>query len=142
MRKLKNCIVRITFSKHTMLFGNSYEPWQMQVEEYMRRLAKFLLNDPPVKVETSNSPWKSWGGLKWCCEENFQHELNREGCQVNEPDNPNPRKYADMTFSEVDTKTFQEVRNYWKAGQRFHKVNQLNDEEYQLYKKGELKITV
>ncbi|WP_260857538.1 hypothetical protein [Bacillus thuringiensis] len=28
----------------------------------------------------------------------MQHQLNREGCQSNEEDNPNPRNYNEMQF--------------------------------------------
>lgn len=93
-----NKTVRVTFSDKVMMFGNSFKPWEMQFNEYiwMRRN-----NGSPVeliKVETSHSKWVSWGGLKWCPEERFQHQLNREGCQDSEQDNPKPRKYDEMNF--------------------------------------------
>ncbi len=78
----------------TMLFGNSYKTWDDQFAEY-------CWNFKPVEIlsiTTSSEKWKGWGGLKWCNETNFQNELNCEGCQQNEPDNPNPRKYDSMNF--------------------------------------------
>lgn len=94
-----NKTVRVTFESHVMMFGNSYKPWQMQFDEYIWMCKR---NGTPlqlVNVETSHSKWVSWGGLKWCSEERFQHQLNREGCQDNEPDNSKPRKYNKMNFS-------------------------------------------
>jgi len=78
-----------------MLFGNSYKTWDEQFQEYCRMYKPEIL-----EIATSPEKWKSWGGLKWCKEECFQHELNREGCQENEPDNPKPRKYENMRFVE------------------------------------------
>jgi hypothetical protein len=79
----------------TMLFGNSYKKWNVQFREY-------CLNFKPVEildVKTSRSEWKSWGGLKWCNELSFQYELNREGCQSIDTDNPYPRIYSNMIFN-------------------------------------------
>lgn len=99
-------IVRITFLKtdgaeFTMLFGNSYKHWSTQYEEYICRQIKHEvpseLSDV-ITVEVSKSKWKSWGGLKWCASEDFQQELNREGRQEKDADNPKPRQYADMKF--------------------------------------------
>ena len=84
--------------KFTMLFGNSYKTWQNQYCEYLRRYP----DETPLQAWKSKAEWKGWGGLKWCLEENFQDELNREECQSNDPDNPNPRKYSDMKFFEFD----------------------------------------
>lgn len=96
-------IVKVVFKdtslvggEYTMLFGDSYKSWKQQYSEYLRRF-----NDIPVKAFKSRSKWKGWGGLKWCSEENFQEELNREGCQINDPDNPKPRQYSRMTFYQV-----------------------------------------
>ena len=92
-------IVRITFSaEHIMLFGDSYKTWDEQFREYWRKFRKEL--HKPIRVDESKDKWKGWGGMKWCSTEHFQEELNREGCQDNEPDNPNPRQYKDMIFAE------------------------------------------
>jgi len=80
----------------TILFGNSYKSWKEQYSEYCR-----TFTCEPVKAWQSNAEWKGWGGLKWCEEKDFQHELNREGVQHDEPDNPYPRQYADMYFEEI-----------------------------------------
>jgi hypothetical protein len=79
---------------YTMLFGNSYKKWFTQFEQYARMYAPFQI----IEVSISQSEWKSWGGLKWCNENEFQEELNREGVQSNEPDNPKPRNYSKMFF--------------------------------------------
>lgn len=81
-----------------MLFGNSYKKWETQFEEYLRIIRNELPNLTIARVWKSNAKWIGWGGLKWCSEDIFQEELNREGCQDKDPDNPNPRKYADMEF--------------------------------------------
>lgn len=104
-------IVRVTFSDRIMMFGNSYKPWKDQLDEYLllRRQANDTLT--LVKVEMSFANWVSWGGLKWCQEADFQHQLNRERCQSDEPDNPNPRQYSQMVFEE-DEKVLKQVRIY------------------------------
>lgn len=84
--------------EHTMLFGDSYKKWEEQFCEYLRRFPSL----EAVRAWRCKDKWKGWGGLKWCSEESFQEELNREGVQSNEPDNPNPRQYADMKFWEFD----------------------------------------
>jgi len=104
-------IVKLTLTdknnkEYKMLFGNSYKKWHDQMIEYLGRY--FCSNDKGwnytemtghiIAVEVSKSSWKGWGGLKWCSEENFQQELNREGCQQNDPDNKNPRQYSEMVF--------------------------------------------
>ena len=83
----------------TMLFGNSYKKWQTQFQEYAIKYAPLDV----ISVYVSRSEWKSWGGLKWCNENEFQEELNREGVQSNEPENPKPRIYADMIFTFSDS---------------------------------------
>lgn len=95
-------IIRVKFNeKHVMLFGNSNKPWSVQLGEYLWLL---MWNDELEyfeEVTVSDSAWVSGGGLeglKWCLEKDFQHQLNREGCQSSEPDNPNPRQYKDMHF--------------------------------------------
>jgi hypothetical protein len=87
----------------TMLFGSSYKSWLDQICDYSYRTQKWIGNKrhptyKVVSVETSKSKWKSWGGLKWCEEKNFQQELNREGCQKGVKGNPNPRQYSEMSF--------------------------------------------
>lgn len=79
----------------TMLFGNSYKNWEQQFMEY----CSIFKPTDVLDVETSVEKWKGWGGLKWCNETEFQHELNREGCQQGEPDNPKPRNYKYMRFN-------------------------------------------
>jgi|LGVF01.2.fsa_nt_gb hypothetical protein len=101
-------IVKIQFKEDLiMLFGNSYKDFDEQLEEYVR-LHKKTLPYPEIVYE-SQSKWKGWGGLKWCAEENFQQELNREGCQSSEPDNSNPRKYSEMKFYTPSTKTIKKI---------------------------------
>lgn len=78
------------------MFGDSYKPWHIQLEEWL-----WLHEDKEIEalsIETTTEKWIGWGGLKWCSEERFQEQLNREGCQDNEPDNPNPRQYKNMEF--------------------------------------------
>lgn len=90
-------IVRITFDKDlTMMFGDSYKPWTMQFDEFSWTYKNELREIKSVEV--SSSKWVGWGGLKWCPEEDFQKQLNREGCQSGDPDNPKPRQYKDMSF--------------------------------------------
>lgn len=83
-------------SHQTMMFGDSYKGWEEQKEEFER----YKEYGQWIEVERwkSKSKWKGWGGLKWCREEDFQEELNREGCQMSDPDNPNPRKYSEFVF--------------------------------------------
>ena len=87
----------------TMLFGDSYKTHLRQIQEFFWRTQEWINHKPHPKykildMDFCDDEWKSWGGLKWCLEENFQHELNREGCQSSDPDNPNPRQYAQMVF--------------------------------------------
>jgi len=92
-------IVKITFTDHEpMLFGNSYKDWDMQAREFFRIYPDLLKTS--VSLFVSEESWKGWGGLKWCGESFFQEELNREGCQQNDPNNKDPRIYADMAFHE------------------------------------------
>jgi hypothetical protein len=98
-RKKKDIIVRVHFSNNKiMMFGNSYKPWEMQFEEYLLMLKRNNTLEDVEDVTVSDSSWISWGGLKWCSEENFQHQLNREGCQSSEENNPNSRQYGQMRF--------------------------------------------
>lgn len=93
--------VRVTFKDKVMLFGDSYKPWHMQVDEYIWMCRNQGTTLELLNVECSHSKWVTWGGLKWCPEDRFQHQLNREGCQDNEPDNPKPRIYEKMNFKYV-----------------------------------------
>lgn len=109
-------IIRITwlnFEKRpfTILYGDSYKLWPQQVQEYIWESIKFWNSTTLIKrnlfgiskVEISDDKWISWGGLKWCPHEDFQKELNREGCQLSDPDANCPRSYRNMVFK-PDTK--------------------------------------
>ncbi len=119
-------IIKITFldinrKPFTMLFGDSYKLWHMQYEEFMNEQIKWydcstLIHRKIygiVSVEKSSDEWIGWGGLKWCGEECFQEQLNREGCQEGEPDNPKPRLYNRMQF-ESNKKIEKIVRDYYR----------------------------
>jgi|GEM_PF-3018801 len=80
---------------YVMMFGTSYKNWKEQFREYCFTFKPIEI----LWVETSEEKWIGWGGLKWCNDTEFQNELNREGCQENEPDNPKPRKYEYMQFN-------------------------------------------
>lgn len=114
-------IIRVTLKSNkkdganfVMLFGDSYKTWQEQFTEFMFRYYTprelgWRYSDGYVKnkilhQQISFHSWKSWGGLKWCNEDEFQEELNREGVQRDEPDNPSPRQYDDIlkTFKTMD----------------------------------------
>ena len=120
-------IVRITFldkdlKPFTMLFGDSYKKWQREVDDYLHLQIRWIDTTTldrreifgVVKVEVSKSEWVSWGGLKWCSDENFQGILNREGCQDKDPDNPRPRQYNSMYFCE-DKKASDYVNKEYKT---------------------------
>lgn len=118
-RKQKDKIVRVQFAEnHVMMFGNSYKAWEEQMDEYLWLLKRDGELHSVKRVTVSDSKWISWGGLKWCPEERFQHHLNREGCQSDELDNPNPRQYKDMNFYEditITRKVNKAVSNYKKG---------------------------
>lgn len=78
-----------------MMFGDSYKSWEQQFREYC---ATFKPIGEVLEVKTSKEKWIGWGGLKWCNESEFQKELNREGCQEKDADNPDPRVYEYMDF--------------------------------------------
>ena len=105
-----NKTVRVTFSDHVMMFGNSYKPWGMQYDEYIWMCKRNGTVLQLLDVETSHSKWVTWGGLKWCPEERFQHQLNREGCQESEPDNPKARNYSKMNFVH-DRRAFKKAKD-------------------------------
>jgi hypothetical protein len=94
-------IVKIKFNDDlTMLFGDSYKKWYVQLEEFIWYVLKDR-KSKPLEITYSNSDWKSFGGLKWCSGDKFQEQLNREGCQNDDEDNPNPRQYSEMQFNEA-----------------------------------------
>lgn len=106
MAKKKERIIRVKFNEsNVMMFGNSYKPWDMQMDEYLWLLKRNGELGSFEEVTVSDSAWVGWGGLKWCPEEDFQHQLNREGCQSSELDNSNPRQYKDMIFYRDSTVT-------------------------------------
>lgn len=105
----KGKIVRVAFEDRVMLFGNSYKPWNMQFDEYISTCKRDGIELVLMSVYVSDSQWISWGGLKWCPEQHFQQQLNREGCQESDPDNLHPRKYDDMKFY-YDDKIYKQVR--------------------------------
>lgn len=90
----------------TMMFGDSYKDWETQFQEFIWQYIQWwdtaeIMHCKIFKiisVEVSKDKWKAWGGLRWCSEANFQHQLNREGCQDKDPDNPNPRQYSKIKF--------------------------------------------
>lgn len=120
----------------TMLFGNSYKNWSEQFAEYCRSANPIKV----VFVETSKADWMGWGGLKWCAESEFQGELNREGCQSKDPDNPSPRLYDSMVFNDnriVYNQVVKMVRDRVLARERYEeKVRNEPKPDY-----GNLKIT-
>lgn len=91
-------IIKIQFSgekeEHTMLFGDSYKPWQRQYEEYMRLNADDFV---PVKAWSCPDKWVSYGGLKWCLESEFQDELDLESADKSAEFKL--RWYRDMKFT-------------------------------------------
>lgn len=111
---MANKTVRVSFTDRVMMFGNSYKPWEMQYDEYIWFCKNNNIKLELINVETSHSKWISWGGLKWCPEERFQEQLNREGCQDDEPDNPKPRQYTKMNFQH-DSKAFKKAAQLLKA---------------------------
>lgn len=118
-------IVKAEFESTTMLFGDSYKPWQMQFDEW----AWLCKNDNDqlnlVKVTVSEDKWVSWGGLKWCPEEKFQQQLNREGCQDDEQDNQYPRQYSEMQFVR-DAKVERKVLKMLDVTPKQHRLNIMN----------------
>jgi hypothetical protein len=117
-------IVRITLiekgKEFTMLFGDSYKKWHVQFQEYVYR---FHVSEV-ISLQTCNDKWKSWGGLKWCQDIDFQGELNTEGCQSSEPNNPNPRLYSNMVF-EDNKKYFNKANNMVMERLKYHNYRSL-----------------
>lgn len=90
MRSRKAITVKVQFEGGDVLFGNSYRTWDDQLEEFCARRLDGDKYAIPVSITMSDSPWVSFGGLKWCSPENFQKELDREGAG---------RKVEDFVFS-------------------------------------------
>lgn len=102
--------VRLTITRNdeedVILTGTSYKYWWEQAVEYIFRnygnrehgWRYSDIDDLHIEVERSLSKWKGWGGLKWCSPKYMQEELNREGVQQDEPDNPNPRQFSKFKF--------------------------------------------
>lgn len=82
-----------------MLTGDSYKTWK---DQYREMLGRPWAQNPTRFWKNTKDKWKGWGGLKWCEEGGFQEELNREGVQRDDPDNPNPRQYSDMIQNFVE----------------------------------------
>jgi len=57
-----------------MLFGGPAMGWAYRFDEY-RRMHKLSV----IGVETSDQPWISYGGVKWCHPTALQEELDKEG---------------------------------------------------------------
>lgn len=119
--------VRLTITRGddttVILTGTSYKEWWQQAVEYIYRNFgsedkgwRFRdIEDLEINVEHSMSKWKGWGGLKWCKPEFFQQELNREGVQQDEPDNPNPRQFSSFRFGSYyigHEKLIKELKRY------------------------------
>jgi hypothetical protein len=119
--------IRLTITrgdkKQVVLTGTSYKDWVTQATEFLYRTYgsktegwRFRdIEDLDIEVERSLSKWVGWGGLKWCSEEIMQEELNREGVQQNEPDNPKPRQYSTFKFEPYDIgyrKLMKELRGW------------------------------
>lgn len=91
-----------------ILTGTSYKDWTQQAVEYiyLNYGSKDMgwrfrdIDDLDIEVKKSNGRWIGWGGLKWCDEASFQEQLNREGVQQSEPDNPKPRQYVNFVFDD------------------------------------------
>jgi len=81
-----------------MMFGDGYKRWQEQFSEFQRYYKDQI---KVISFSKSKERWIGWGGLKWCSENDFQFNLNREGRQIDEPDNPKPRQYKKMKFVEI-----------------------------------------
>jgi hypothetical protein len=123
-----------TGNEFTMMFGDSYKKWYIQFQEYIINFKIYHCIDATV----SQNKWIGWGGLKWCNELDFQEELNREGCQSSDPNNPNPRKYEKMCFYHsrfikskiIEIMHSQRVHNEWiEARNKEWKKEQLNNQK-------------
>jgi hypothetical protein len=113
------------------MFGDSYKKWYIQLKEYCTTYKDLSF----ISADVCKDKWIGWGGLKWCNENEFQDELNREGCQDKEPDNPKPRQYNKMTFhpTQFITKKVKQIidsataqNEYIKKRNEEYKAQQLN----------------
>lgn len=87
----------------SMLFGDSYKLWYEQLAEYM--FITKLRPYKPYHVHYSKSKWISYGGLKWCCLDNFQEEL----------DNSNDkRKFDDFCFENASDLVINKIKKVEK----------------------------
>lgn len=86
-----------------MLFGDSYKSWQDQLMEYMS-ITK-LKPYKPYCISYSKEKWISYGGLKWCCLDNFQDELKVEG---------DDRKISDFHFRAASNSIIQKIEKIEK----------------------------
>lgn len=117
---MRSLTIRATFKEDdgtelVMMFGNSYKEWWRQLVEFTYR----KYGEPGrgwrpkdiqgrlLKIEKSSSPWKSYGGLKWCRAENYQEELDDEW--GNNRHSREPRQYSEMKF-EKSPYYFREAR--------------------------------
>ena len=58
----------------TLLCGDSYRRWFDQLRE-----ACLYYKLPRPEVVKCSAKWISYGGLKWCSEQDLAHALNNEG---------------------------------------------------------------
>lgn len=97
-----------------MLFGNNpnWRNWDGELQQYFWENIKWWDETRCMKREiygigkmrVSKSRWMAWGGLKWCHPDKFQAQLDREGCQQSDPDNPRPRQFRKMKFQDAPEK--------------------------------------
>lgn len=66
---------------YTMVFGDSYKTWQMQLQEYIyylkRKDRKFTIN----KLDKSSEKFRQ-NGLKWCDIKEYQGELTEDALEM------------------------------------------------------------
>lgn len=92
MARHKPATIRAEFKDHTgpyvMLFGSSYRTWWDQLDEFCR-----CYKTKPKQVTICRKDWIGFGGLKWCHEDAFQIELDKEG---------KGRKASDFVFGSLN----------------------------------------
>lgn len=100
-------IVSIKFKsdveEFSMLFGDSYKSWQDQLAEYM--FITKLRPYKPYHVHYSKKKWISYGGLKWCCLDNFQEELKKSN---------DKRNIDDFNFEDASDSIIKKIKNIEK----------------------------
>lgn len=89
-----------TGKRFTMMFGDSYKKWKEQYAEYLRINKTRVM---PIWACKSNSKWIGMGGLKWCSEDEFQNELDKEGQN---------RQYSSFMFKELRLPTNSQLKDY------------------------------